>query len=1609
MTLKLAGNFIAFVPGIDPAHLQLVLDDGSSELEIEVQAPASITFGEWSYPSIPRNHADDDNTPGYGDPDKYKSTILNIGNRIDTEVWNILENIHYEFSSKGGDIDYDTDKNSNSYINTLMYMIGISLNLTIINSVTPPDADDGFPGKDTNVIIGDDAFAFDLQLTGGNDYIRTGIKNDTIDGLTGDDTVDAGDGDDYIKKAKGNSSISGGDGSDTVDFSSATESVIINWGSSDHNTIEGVEYFIGSSHNDVINSSGSGNTILGGYGNDTLKSVNHDALIIDAGIGYDWLDYSSLSGNDFVNIDMLSENTYLNLDDGEVPTGTPKDTFAGIEAIRGTNNGDVVYGDGLNNIIMGEGGNDSINAHTGDDEIQGGGGRDTLNGWIGSDVIYGESGNDSLFGDENDDVLIGGAGNDKLFGGKNSDIYWFSPTDGDDTIIDGHGADRILLYGDRFELSGEANLVLNPQGWTYVLLYGEDADNDNKGDFTAYLNWEGDSSIPGSRGDLEIDFDATYISDITIEDFANGEFGIQLEGGLVDLNVEEGESPADTFFNSIPHSFEEYSGEHGPEHSFVDPDDGEEESEEEVIVVHPWPDDDGNEDNDDYFPPIHIGTPSDGDGTWNPVYPDLPGNPVVPGDPLPTVPDPLDPGAASMGDPHLMTYDGKFYDFQDAGEFTLVRSTDANAPFTVQARQKSWDLGDAQGEMFSVNSAIATQLGDYKVGFYLPGSLPYDLAAAQADEFTLNDTLPVLYVGNYPVFMADNAIFTIDGAGSVYRQGDNYMVVNENLDYFTVTVHDTHIDFASGLSGTRTSGSVEGLLGNYDGDANNDFMLDDGTNLGTAIDNNTLYNTFGDDWRITQSESLFLYGEGQNTHSFDNFEFDNQHRTLADFDPAVVSAAQTAVTAEGFDPNSDVFDAAVLDYIVMGSIEYTNMWEALEDRTVIDADITNIATNLVEGTVNPDSLIGTAGVDRLAGYEGNDTIKGRADDDTLVGGVGDDLLYGEGGFDTFLHYVGDGSDTLYEDGNSFSAVAMIGVDMEDIYFNVSGDHLIATNTNNSESVTMMWQYDDIAAGLPFGTFNGQSLATSLTIRGTSATAGEVVNGSILADTLIGGLGDDIIYGNGGTNYFIHEVGDGNDHLYDEYNAQSVVTLNGVNQDDLYFNVDGDDLLITDIANDETIRLDRHYYKTDLYGFRFSSLNGEDISGGLLIRGTSDTAGEDLVDTEFNDTFEGGLGDDAMWADGGTNHYIHNAGDGNDTIFENRNAMSTVEMNAISADSIYFSVDGSTLVVTNIETGEFLTLRYQYYYSDSTYFSTINGIDVTGGITVKGTSATAAETIEGTSYNDTIIGGLGDDYIITEGQDTITHNIGDGNDLLVGNYGDEAVIEMVGVDAEDIEFYINGTNLQIIDTVNNEVVTLYAQYSYTYNGFRFGSVNGIDLTEGLTLNGDASDNTLNGSLMDEEFNAGAGNDVVYAEKGNDTVYGGTGNDYIFGEDDNDLIMGEDGDDTLRGDDENDTLWGGSGHDSLRGGNHDDVLYGEEGNDTLNGGNGVDIFVFGANSGVDLISDFDEGTDLLHFDSGVFATAADAVAAFSSGIIDLGSSNSVTLQGVSTLTEADIVIV
>ena len=247
-----------------------------------------------------------------------------------------------------------------------------------------------------------------------------------------------------------------------------------------------------------------------------------------------------------------------------------------------------------------------------------------------------------------------------------------------------------------------------------------------------------------------------------------------------------------------------------------------------------------------------------------------------------------------------------------------------------------------------------------------------------------------------------------------------------------------------------------------------------------------------------------------------------------------------------------------------------------------------------------------------------------------------------------------------------------------------------------------------------------------------------------------------------------------------------------------------------------------------------------------------------------------------------------------------------------------------------------------------------------------------DTLLGGNYNDTCYGGNGDDSISSGG----------GNDVLYGHVGNDTLDSGDGADdlyaGDGHDSLSAGAGNDVLDGGNgfdsmfagNGNDSLYGgeQDDSLDGGLgadRFSGGGGFDRADysfriadlNVSINGVADDGQsgeLDNVLTDvEAIYGGSGDDILTGSAFNNTLDGGDGNDTLRGGGANDWLFGRYGDDVLFGHSGNDELWGEFGNDRLYGGDGNDLSQGGHGNDTLMGVGGGNHDTLNGNVGDDHI--------------------------------------------------------
>ncbi|AUG55397.1 LEPR-XLL domain-containing protein [Thalassospira marina] len=430
------------------------------------------------------------------------------------------------------------------------------------------------------------------EASGGNDFIVTGAGNDVILGGTGGDTINAGDGNDIIL----------GDLGVIIPVGNATPDVVARNGN------------LGSSNNDTITAGDGNKVVMGGSGNDTivigtgatngagftnyisgdlaeLKRDSEGNLVsfetVDESVGGDdTITTGTSTGDDFILGGIGADTIYgYNGNDtiiGDlgivIPVGNAGPDVIARNGSIGTNNGDHIYADDGNKVVLGGSGNDTIVIGTGatngagftnyisgdlaelkrdsegklvsfetvdesvggDDNITTGTstGDDFILGGIGADTIYGYNGNDTIIGDLGIVIPVGNAGPDVIarngsIGTNNGDYIYAD--DGNKVVLGGSGNDTIKIGTGSTSGAGFTNYISGDLA---------ELKRDSEGNLVSFETVEetvsGDDSIETGSG-AGIDFILGGIGKDTITS-GNGDDTILGDLGII---VPKGSSGAD--------------------------------------------------------------------------------------------------------------------------------------------------------------------------------------------------------------------------------------------------------------------------------------------------------------------------------------------------------------------------------------------------------------------------------------------------------------------------------------------------------------------------------------------------------------------------------------------------------------------------------------------------------------------------------------------------------------------------------------------------------------------------------------------------------------------------------------------------------------------------------------------------------------------------------------------------------------------------------------------------------------------------------------------------------------------------------------------------------
>ena len=561
-----------------------------------------------------------------------------------------------------------------------------------------------------------------------------------------------------------------------------------------------------------------------------------------------------------------------------------------------------------------------------------------------------------------------------------------------------------------------------------------------------------------------------------------------------------------------------------------------------------------------------------------------------------------------------------------------------------------------------------------------------------------------------------------------------------------------------------------------------------------------------------------------------------------------------------------------------------------------DADgdtIVDMGTDRIEGvrgSMHDDSLTGNRAMNQLWGLGGNDELDGGRKDDTLYGGDGDDDLDGgdgndmlEGGYGADMLTGGDGNDTA-----SYS-MSMMGVTVRLHSGQAMGGDAKGDTWNLSETVDYTDSDEEMAK------------ATVADIENLTGSAhADILAGDLRNNTIMGGGGDDKIYGGPNPADADKESDAG---------LTNMDTLMGQGGNDMIFGGVGDDTLHGGDGNDT---LNGGAGNDTFWGGHGSDMIYADAMDRMIYGNRSDDA-----DTEADEMM--GDSDTVSYArlEEGVTRTLGSAGTGATDATDGTNVLIMGIENIIGTQGDdNLTGDGEDNVIEGGEGGDTLagglgndTLSYEG--SDDWVRVTLqaDGTATTSRGHASGDTATGFENVRGSAYDDDLTGDTGPNVLTGGDGDDEMEGMG-GNDTLEGGPGADELHggytdSDTGIDGNQA----NGEMNTLSYASSNAGVTVNLAAASATGGHATGDTvetyeesalpddagNTVDVATFAHVTGSMHGDRLTGDKQDNHLAGGGGDDTLRAGAGMDRVIGGPGADVLDGGEDmnekNNMVPGD----------------------------------------------------------------------------------------------------------------------
>ena len=1378
--------------------------------------------------------------------------------------------------------------------------------------------------RNDKIKLGEGISFDDLSFERSDNDLYVYIKNDKAQGFKLNNQFSNADyGIEYIEFADGSTCNLKQMGftfnqTDKDDNMSATGYDDIIYGNGGDDTIDagsGNDVIYSGCGNDTLKGGNGNDTLVGGKGNDTLDGgYDDDTYIWNWGDGFDTIsdyqDSNTISRNDKIKLGegISFDDLSFERSDNDLYVYIKNDKAQGFKLNNQFSNADygieyIEFADGstCNLKQMGFTFNqtdkdDNMSATGYDDIIYGNGGDDTIDAGSGNDVIYSGCGNDTLKGGNGNDTLVGGKGNDTLDGGYDDDTYIWNWGDGFDTISD---------YQDSNTISRNDKIKLG-EGISFDDLSFERSDND----LYVYIKNDKAQGFKLNNQFSNADYGIEYI------EFADGSTCNLKQMGFTFNQTDKDDNMSATGYDDIIY------GNGGDD--TIDAGSGND-------VIYGDAGQDrllGNAGNDTYV--------------WN--Y----------GDGIDTIFDTTGTDKIKFG-AGIEQADLQFS--KKGNNLNIMIKNNPNQGIIIEnyfekATYKIENIEFADGTVIALDSSlIINETADMTI-----------TGTSEDEEITGGNGNDMITTGDgYNDVAGNKGNDTITGG---YENDTYYYNLHDGFDTITDPDGKDKIIFGEGIS------SDDIVLSRNENNLIIRLKNDDscGIQINKFFENNNYkieQLKFNDGTSLSLTKGLTLQGTNGND-TINGTSYDD--------------------TIIGSDGNDVISGGGGMDVISGG-----DGFDTIAGDDGADIIAGNAGNDIINGGAGADTFIWNLG-------DGVDTITADNTDALLFGSgiTASDLSFRCEGENLHIIVNQDASQgiilTKYFNGNALGSIKFAdgscillnqtGLTLnQDSYYNgtITGtpyddvinaqipDSVTINGGNGNNVITAgngintinTGQGDDrITAGNGGNTVNSDA-GDDIIVTGAGC---DTITSGIGNDTITAGKGNDIINGGDGNDVYYYNSGDGYDTITDSSGYDKIIFGSGIVPNNFSYKQENNDLIIyVNAEKTQGIRISGYYSGKQIEELCFANgtiinlplqnltleqtAENETINGNATDEVIYGQGGNDTINAgSGNDTLIGGKGNDYL--NGGTDNdtYIYHPGDGLDTITDNAGENKIIFGEGIDLHDLKFTqINNNLLIYLNNDKSQGIIIN-NFFVNNGSRINEIHFADNSvfylseTGLTLDQTERTDNMTLSGTDYDDTLIGGAGNDTINAkddddilignkgsdtlnggQGRDTYIYNLGDGADIINEYKGKDKIVFGTGISYDNLTFTRDGNNLVI--KINNDIYQ-----SITINKFYENvdyQVESLEFSDGSSLN----ISTLGLTLQQTEAN--------------DSVYGTSYNDVIYGN---------------------------GGHDTINAGAGDDILIGGAGNDTLNGGTGDDTYTYNLGDGYDVINETG-GQDKIVFGQGI----------------------------------------